>query len=82
MDRGPIGPRRCWAQHDYLTIGPNKMSDEWRGIAVDLRIASDVMRELKPSSRHNFPIAREWIAEFGGRLSWREPLAGAIALGA
>jgi hypothetical protein len=29
---------------------------------------------------HNLPIAREWIARFGGRLSWREPQAGAIAL--
>ena len=30
--------------------------------------------------RHNLPIAREWIAGFGGRLTWREPQAGAIAL--
>ena len=29
---------------------------------------------------HNLPIAREWIARFGGRLTWREPQAGAIAL--
>ena len=29
---------------------------------------------------HNLPIAREWIARFGGRLTWQEPRAGAIAL--
>jgi len=29
---------------------------------------------------HNLPIAREWIASFGGRVTWREPEAGAIAL--
>ena len=23
--------------------------------------------------RHNLPIVREWIAGFGGRLTWREP---------
>ena len=30
--------------------------------------------------RHNLPIAREWMAGFGDRLSWIEPQAGAIAL--
>ena len=30
--------------------------------------------------RHNLPIAREWVDGFGGRLTWREPQAGAIAL--
>ena len=30
--------------------------------------------------RHNLPIAREWVAGFDGRLTWREPQAGAIAL--
>ena len=29
---------------------------------------------------HNLPIALDWIARFGGRLTWREPQAGAIAL--
>ena len=30
--------------------------------------------------QQNLPIARDWIAGFGGRLTWREPQAGAIAL--
>jgi hypothetical protein len=30
--------------------------------------------------RHNLPIARDWLAGFGGRVTWREPAAGAIAL--
>ncbi|HZB25708.1 MAG TPA: hypothetical protein VE379_06225, partial [Vicinamibacterales bacterium] len=30
--------------------------------------------------QHNLPIAREWIASFGGRMAWREPVAGAMAL--
>src|SRR5262249_4147099 len=30
--------------------------------------------------RHNLPIAREWVSSFGGRLTWQEPMAGAISL--
>jgi len=33
-----VGPPKviadCWAQHDYLTIGPNKLSDQIAKIAV------------------------------------------------
>src|SRR5437660_377710 len=33
-----VGPKSviadCWAQHDYLTIGPNKLSDQLARIAV------------------------------------------------
>ena len=43
-----VGPTEmiaeCWAQHDYLTIGPNKMSDELARIAVTARIATSVTR--------------------------------------
>ena len=27
----------CWTQHDYLTIGPNKMSDAVAQVAVELQ---------------------------------------------
>jgi aspartate/methionine/tyrosine aminotransferase len=30
--------------------------------------------------RHNLPIVCDWVRSFGGRLTWREPEAGAIAL--
>jgi aspartate/methionine/tyrosine aminotransferase len=30
--------------------------------------------------RNNLPIARDWIEQFNGRVTWREPQAGAIAL--
>ena len=70
----------CWSQHDYITIGPNKMSDRIAQIAVEPSNRERCYARTREILRHNLPIAREWIASFGGRLSWREPQAGAIGL--
>ena len=70
----------CWTQHDYLTIGPNKMSDRLARVAVEPQNRERCYSRTREILRHNLPIAREWIAGFGGRLTWREPQAGAIAL--
>jgi aspartate/methionine/tyrosine aminotransferase len=79
-----VGPaalvEACWTQHDYLTIGPNKMSDRIARVAVEAANRERCYGRTRDILRHNLPIAREWIASFGGRLSWREPQAGAIAL--
>jgi aspartate/methionine/tyrosine aminotransferase len=70
----------CWSQHDYITIGPNKLSDRIARIAVEPANRERCYARTRDILRHNLPIAREWIASFGDRLSWREPQAGAIAL--
>ena len=79
-----IGPpdvvAACWSQHDYITIGPNKLSDRLAQIAVEPANRDRCYARTRDILRHNLPIAREWIASFGDRLSWREPEAGAIAL--
>jgi aspartate/methionine/tyrosine aminotransferase len=79
-----VGPQSlvsgCWSQHDYLTIGPNKLSDRLACIAVVPENRERCYARTKAILMHNLPIAREWIARFGGRLTWREPQAGAIAL--
>jgi hypothetical protein len=79
-----VGPpalvAECWTQHDYLTIGPNKLSDRVARVAVDGRNRERCYERTRAILRHNLPIAREWIAGFGGRLTWREPQAGAIGL--
>lgn len=79
-----VGPpalvHECWTQHDYLTIGPNKMSDAIAQIAVEGPNRERCYGRTREILRHNLPIAREWVAGFGGRLTWREPQAGAIAL--
>jgi hypothetical protein len=70
----------CWSQHDYLTIGPNKLSDRVAQTAVTPENRERCYARTREILRRNLPIAREWIAQFGGRLTWREPKAGAIAL--
>jgi aspartate/methionine/tyrosine aminotransferase len=70
----------CWTQHDYITIGPNKMSDRIARVAVEPSNRERCYSRTRDILRHNLPIAREWIASFDGLLSWREPQAGAIAL--
>jgi aspartate/methionine/tyrosine aminotransferase len=76
----PAMANACWTQHDYLTIGPNKMSDRIARVAVDPANRDRCYARTGAILRHNLPIAREWLTEFGGRVTWREPRAGAIAL--
>jgi aspartate/methionine/tyrosine aminotransferase len=79
-----VGPEalvhECWTQHDYLTIGPNKMSDGIARVAVERENRERCYARTREILRHNLPIAREWVAGFGGRVTWREPQAGAIGL--
>ena len=79
-----VGPAdivtHCWSQHDYLTIGPNKLSDRVARTAVQAEARERCYARTRDILRHNVPIAREWISRFDGRLTWREPRAGAIAL--
>lgn len=79
-----VGPAplvaECWSQHDYLTIGPNKLSDRVARVAVRPDNRERCYARTGEILRHNLPIVRDWIARFGGRLTWREPQAGAIGL--
>jgi len=79
-----VGPPRlaaeCWTQHDYITIGPNKMSDAIARVAVEAANRERCYARTGAILRHNLPIAREWVRSFGGRLTWTEPAAGAIGL--
>jgi aspartate/methionine/tyrosine aminotransferase len=78
---GPTDPvAQCWSQHDYITIGPNKMSDRIARVAVESQNRERCYARTGEILRHNLPIAREWVRGFGGRLTWTEPVAGAIAL--
>jgi aspartate/methionine/tyrosine aminotransferase len=70
----------CWTQHDYITIGPNKMSDRLARVAIEPQNREHCYARTRQILRHNLPVAREWIADLGGLLTWREPQAGAIAL--
>lgn len=79
-----VAPRKlaeeCWTQHDYLTIGPNKMSDRIARVAVEQKNRERCYARTREILTHNLPIAREWIESFDGRVTWRAPQAGAIGL--
>jgi aspartate/methionine/tyrosine aminotransferase len=77
-----VGPAEmiaeCWTQHDYVTICPNKMSDEIARVAVENR--EQCYARTRELLKKNLDIGREWVESFKGFLEWKEPQAGAIAL--
>ncbi len=79
-----VAPREvaaeCWSQHDYLTIGPNKISDAVARVAVTPQNREKLYARTRAILQHNLPIMREWIAGFGGFLTFLEPQAGALCL--
>jgi aspartate/methionine/tyrosine aminotransferase len=78
------GPRdvvaQCWSQHDYITIGPNKISDAVARVAVHPENRERLYARTRAILRHNLPIMRGWIESFSGQLEFREPRAGALCL--
>lgn len=70
----------CWGQHDYLTIGPNKISDAVAYVAVQAQNRERLYARTRTILRENLPIVREWAESFGGFLTFREPRAGALCL--
>ncbi len=68
----------CWSQHDYITIGPNKISDAVARVAV--RNREELYARTRNILQQNLPVMREWVAGFGDFLTFREPRAGALCL--
>ena len=54
-----VGPRavvaHCWSQHDYLTIGPNKMSDRIARVVVEPENRERCYARTRAILRHNLP---------------------------
>ena len=79
-----VGPKaliaECWTQHDYITICPNKISDAVARVAVKPENRDKLYARTRAILQHNLPIMREWVAGFGGFLTFREPKAGALCL--
>lgn len=79
-----VGPpdvvRDCWSQHDYLTIGPNKISDAVARVAVQPENREKLYARTRGILQQNLPAMREWVAGFDGFLEFREPRAGALSL--
>ena len=79
-----VGPPRlvatCWSQHDYLTIGPNKLSDMVARVAVTAENREALYRRTRAILTANLPIVEGWAAAFGDLLEFNRPRAGAMTL--
>jgi aspartate/methionine/tyrosine aminotransferase len=79
-----VGPAavvaECWSQHDYITIGPNKISDAVARVAVRPENREKLYARTRAILQHNLPVMREWTGSFGDFLTFREPQAGALCL--
>ena len=79
-----VGPKHVvaesWTQHDYLTIGPNKISDMVARIAVEPANREKLYARTRAILQNNLPLMRAWVDGFEGFLTFREPQAGALCL--
>jgi aspartate/methionine/tyrosine aminotransferase len=78
-----VGPeevvRECWAQHDSVTICPNKLSDAVARIAVQKENREKLYERGRALLLRNRKIFDEWVAGLGEGFSYISPQAGAIA---
>jgi aspartate/methionine/tyrosine aminotransferase len=79
-----IGPpplvETTWSQHDYITIGPNKLSDLVARVAVTAENREKLYERTRSVLTANLPIVEAWAAGFGGLLEFNRPKAGAMTL--
>lgn len=77
-----VGPRElvydCWTQHDYLTIGPNKLSDGMARVAVQLENREKLYHRTTAILNENRPIFEEWV-EGIPQLTYTKSEAGAFS---
>jgi aspartate/methionine/tyrosine aminotransferase len=66
-------------QHDYLTIGPNKLSDALARVAVQPTAREFLYGRTRTILEENEPVVEEWVASFGDFLTHIRPAAAAMA---
>ncbi len=78
-----VGPpaivAECWAQHDYITIGPSKLSDLIARVAVQRENRLRLFERAARLLGRNQECFRTWASGLGGFLQYVEPKAGAFA---
>jgi aspartate/methionine/tyrosine aminotransferase len=70
---------KCWTQHDYLTIGPSKLSDALARVAVEPHVREHLYGRTRAILNKNEPVVEEWVASFGDFLTHIRPAAAAMA---
>jgi hypothetical protein len=71
---------KTWTQHDYLTIGPNKMSDAIARVAVSPDNREKLYARTRALLKANLPVVRDFARDLEGFVALYEPEAGAICL--
>jgi aspartate/methionine/tyrosine aminotransferase len=78
-----VGPpeivARCWAQHDYITISPSKLSDAIACVAVEPEVRRRLYQRTREILHENRPVVEAWVRERRGLLEWTPPPATAMA---
>lgn len=69
----------CWAQHDYITICPNMISDHIARVAVNPPVREQLYARTRSVLRENLPTLRDWAAGMDDFFDLVSPQAGAIA---
>lgn len=77
-----VGPKdivaECWSQHDYITIGPNKLSDIMTCTAVKPANREKLYARTREILDINHPIMQEWLSGFGDLFTFVPHVAGAF----
>ncbi|MCP4724854.1 MAG: aminotransferase class I/II-fold pyridoxal phosphate-dependent enzyme [bacterium] len=69
----------AWSQHDYITIGPNILSDCIAQIAVREENRQRLYARTREILGENRVIFKEWVDSFGDFFEYTESIAGPIA---
>jgi aspartate/methionine/tyrosine aminotransferase len=77
-----VGPpefvAECWSQHDYITIGPNKLSDIMARTAVEPANRERLYDRTREILRQNLKSMQAWLDGFGGFFTYHPHEAGAF----
>jgi aspartate/methionine/tyrosine aminotransferase len=76
----PAWRDELWARKDYTTIAPSVLNDRLAAAALEPSTRKLILARSRSILLAQLEILSGWIASYGGRLRWRAPDAGAIAL--
>ena len=68
----------CWANHDYISIGPNTLSDMVAQVAVEKANSKTLFGRSRTLLRENLLVMKRWLDSFDGFFEYIEPQAGAF----
>lgn len=68
----------CWAQRDYISLSPGKLSDALAILA--LRNRDQIFARTKAISGRNLGALEAWIKEREGLVDWVRPRGGLLGL--